>query len=114
MNLASDLRIPVTFGGAVGARDAVLVEGDSKLPAGTYGRHFLVPAPGGHIAGCACCAPRGAAAAALGEMFRARATGAAPFFSQVVVRASAAGEAEVRAALEQDIFAAARFRLTTS
>jgi len=53
---------------------------------------------------------RSPAAEALAQLFRARATGAAPYFSRVVVLASAAGEAALRAALAQDALAQARYR----
>jgi hypothetical protein len=88
---------------------AYLLEGNGTAPEGTYAVRFTLPATR-HFIGCACCAPRGPAAAALGAMFRARATGAAPYFHQVVTHASPAGIAAVRGALADDAVAAARFR----
>ncbi|MDE8347216.1 MAG: hypothetical protein POH28_13745, partial [Acidocella sp.] len=58
----------------------------------------------------ACCAPRGAAAEALSRLFLARARGEVALFSRVVVMASAAGVALVRAALAHDAVTRARFR----
>jgi hypothetical protein len=109
MNSKADMRILIVFGGWAPG-DAVLAEGDALVPAGAFVMRFSLPAGGlGHVAGCACCAPRGPAAAALAAMFRARATGAAPFFGRVVVVATPAGEAAVRAAVAEDVVAAARF-----
>ncbi len=103
------MRVLIVFGGWAPG-DVVLAEGDTPVPAGAYVQRFTLPADGlGHVAGCACCAPRGPAAAALGALFRARATGAAPFFGRVVVVATPAGEAAVRAAVAEDVVAAARF-----
>jgi hypothetical protein len=109
---APDMRIPVLFNQDAAAA-AYLLEGDATAPKGAYAVRFTLPAAGfGHAIGCACCTPRGPAANALAELFRARATGAAPFFSQVVVVASPAGIAAIRAAIEQDVLANARFRIT--
>ncbi len=105
------MRIPLLFSPDAGA-DAYLVEGDAAVPPGVYTMRFTLPAGRfGHAAGCNCCTPRGPAADALAAMFRARATGSAPFFKQIAVVASAAGEAAVRAAVEQDVLAGARFRI---
>ena len=87
---------------------AYLLEGDRDAPGG-YVVRFTLPATR-HFIGCACCAPRGPAAAALSALFRARATGAAPFFDQVVTLASPDGITAVRSALAEDAVAAARFR----
>ena len=57
------------------------------------------------------CAPRGAAAAALGQLFRDRATGKEPYFKRLVVLASPAGEAAVREALTEDVLTRARYKL---
>jgi hypothetical protein len=103
------MRVLIVFG-AGGPGDVYLAEGDAPVPAGAFVQRFSLPAGGlGHVAGCACCAPRGPAAAALSALFRARATGAAPFFGRVVVVATPAGEAAVRAAVAEDVVAAARF-----
>ncbi len=90
---------------------AALVEGDRAGPPAAFIQRFTLPAPTGHITGCACCAPRGPAATALAALFRARATGAAPYFRAVIIHASLDGEAAIRAALSEDPYAAARFYL---
>jgi hypothetical protein len=106
------MRIPVFFG-ADGACDGVvtaaLVETELPAPPAAFIQYFTLPEPTGHIAGCACCTPRGPAALALAALFRARATGAATYFSAATVVASPAGEAAIRAALKYDAVAAARF-----
>jgi len=109
--MGTDMRIPVVIGGAPGEGDAALVEDGHDMPAAGYAVRFaLGVGKFGHVAGCACCTLRGPAADALTTMFRARATGVAPFFGRVVVLASPAGEAAVRAALAGDVVARARFR----
>jgi hypothetical protein len=90
--------------------DAFLVEGPFEAPKGAYTQRFALP-KSGHLIGCACCAPRGPASQALAAMFRARATGAAPFFKSVTILASPAGEDAVRAAVAGDVLTAARYRL---
>ena len=107
------MRIPVLFGaGAAGSGDAWLVEDGAAMPPQGYGVRFALPAPKfGHIAGCSCCSLRGPAADALTRMFRARATGAAPFFKRVRVLTSAAGEEAVREAIASDVVTAARYML---
>jgi hypothetical protein len=95
------MRIPVVIGGAPGEGDA----------AGYAVRFALGVGKPGHVAGCVCCTLRGPAADALTTMFRARATGVAPFFRRVVVLASAAGEDAVGQALEGDVVTRARYRL---
>jgi hypothetical protein len=106
------MRIPVVIGTAPSQGDAVLVEDGFDMPAEGYAVRFALGAgKPGHLAGCACCTLRGPAADALTIMFRARATGAAPFFTRMVVLASPAGEAAVREALEADVVTKARFRL---
>ena len=103
------MRIPLSFGnGPAGA--AYLVEAGLPAPAGAHATRFILPRTG-HFAGCGCCQPRGPVVEALSALFRARATGAAPFFHHVVVVASPAGEAAVRDALTRDVVAAARYRL---
>jgi len=121
---SEDMRILVAMGGKGGpaaggpaaggpaAGDAFLVEDGHDMPATGYAVRFaLGPGKPGHFAGCACCTLRGPAADALTRMFRARATGVAPFFSRVAVLASPEGEAAVREALEADVVTKARFRL---
>ena len=97
----SDDRIPLRFA-VVGAappwataQEAVLIE---------------EPAAGAvHPAGCACCLGRGAAAAALGVLFQARARGEVAWFTAVV--AVVADAAAVSAEVQGDRVAAARFRV---
>lgn len=108
--MKQDSRIPVLFGQQPGPEDAVLVEEGLAPPAGLYVVRFAATRPG-HAIGCACCPPRGAGAEALSHAFRARATGAAPFFKRVMVLASANGAAEITAAVEQDAVSRARYRL---
>jgi hypothetical protein len=107
----SDMRIPILFGIPPQSDDAVLVEEGQAVPQAGYALRFSRPAMPGHPPGCACCTARSPAAEALGRLFRARATGAAPFFKRVVVLASPAGEMAVREALAGDVMSAARYRL---
>ncbi len=113
MDAASDMRIPILFGGQVEPGDAWLVEDDAEMPAQGYAVRFTLPAQrfgaAGHAPGCSCCTLRGPAADALTRMFRDRATGTSPFFKQVRVLASPAGQAAVREALVNDVVTAARF-----
>ncbi len=108
MESGSDMRIPVLFGGDPGPDEAWLVEDGADMPAG-YAVRFTAAAKFGHVAGCSCCTLRGPAADALTRMFRARATGMAPFFKKIRVLASPAGQAAVRAALEEDVVTSARY-----
>jgi hypothetical protein len=113
MNKTADARIPVVFGGHPGPDDACLVEdGQTRPETGTAIGFALAPPKPGHLAGCACCTPRGPAATALGRLFMARARGEAPFFHRLVIWASPAGEAAIRAALESDAVTQARYRIT--
>jgi hypothetical protein len=110
-----DDRVPVRFGSGEAAEldAALLVEGDAPVPPGhAVGRFRLTPSLIGHPFGCACCTPRGPVAEALGRLFLARARGEVTFFrSVVVVTATPAVEAAVRAALAEDQVSAGRFRL---
>ena len=107
--MQEDSRIPVVFGQQPGPEDAALVEEGVAAPAAGYALRFAAAKPG-HGVGCICCVARSPAAEALAQLFRARVTGAAPYFIRVVVVASAAGEAALRAALAQDALAQARYR----
>ncbi len=98
MTLMIDARVPVVFGSRRDAR-----EGDAVLAGGLDG-------VAGHDVGCACCVARTPAAQALGDLFMRRARGEVAFFRRVLVDGCAA-EAAVRAALQSDPVAAARFRL---
>ncbi|HQT63312.1 MAG: hypothetical protein B7Z75_00360 [Acidocella sp. 20-57-95] len=106
----ADMRIQIVIGGVPAPDDAVLMEVGQTPPAQGYVVSFSAAKPG-HIAGCTCCAPRGPVAAALTAMFRARVTGAAPFFQRVVLLASKAGEAAVQETLATDTLCGARYRL---
>ncbi len=108
MTMDQDSRIAVRFGRTVEDGAAALIEGDGRSAASVA--HFTLPATL-HGPGCACCLPRGPAAVALGRLFLARARGEAPLFDTVVaVTRTPAGEAAVRAALEDDVVTRARFR----
>lgn len=94
-----DARVPLRFGAASDAGP-----GDAVLDGAGWA------APGAHGPGCACCAPRGAAAQALSDLFMRRARGSVEFRAVLVV----AGDGEqtaVRAALAADPVVSARFRL---
>jgi hypothetical protein len=110
MESGTDTRIPILLNATPTPADAVLLEDGQNMPETGYVLRFAPGLPG-HAIGCACCAPRGPAADALGKMFRERATGAAPFFKRVVVVASAEGEAAVRAAVDGDVMTKARYRI---
>jgi hypothetical protein len=112
MPIFVDARVPVVFGGlsSAGPGDAVLAEGDAVVPAGVTVVRFDLCQPG-HPSDCACCAPRGAVAAALRDLFVARARAAVPWFNRVLVVARAEGAAAVRQALADDGFLAGRYRL---
>lgn len=103
------MRIGVRFGGVAGPEDAVLVEGGGTAGAAAVVERFRLVVDPMHGVGCACCAPRGPAAVALGRLFLARARGEVGWFSRVVVMASDAGAAAVRAALAEDAVVMARF-----
>jgi hypothetical protein len=103
------MRIPILFGVPPRSDDAVLVEDGQNMPQLGHIMGFSRPKPR-HGLWCTCCTLRGPVADALAQLFRARATGAAPFFQRVVVLASPEGETAVREALE-DVMVAARYRL---
>lgn len=112
MTWSVDARVPVVLASLSEVRegDAILVEG---APAAMDGaRESFLPAPGGHVAGCACCMARGSAAIALDRLFQRRARGEVGFFRRVVVvTATAEGDLDVWSALRNDPVASARFRL---
>jgi hypothetical protein len=108
MRNSTDPRIPVLLGGTPGPHDAVLLEAGQPAPA--HG-HVVPFNAATHPAGCLCCAPRSGAADALARLYRARVTGAAPFFDRVIVIASQAGEQAATAALATDVVSQARYKV---
>ena len=105
-----DARIPVLLGTDPSPGDAALVEMDAVPPPGVPHVAFTAASP--HAPGCACCAARTGAALALDRLFLLRARGEMPFFRQVAaVLATAAGEASLRATLDEDPVVSARYRL---
>lgn len=107
-----DGRIPVVFGGAIGAGDVVVTDGVVAAPDGVAVVRLGVVSEPLHGVGCLCCAPRGAAAEVLGRLFVERARGEVGFFSRVVVVGSAGTVAAVRRAVATDGVCAGRYRLT--
>ncbi len=112
-----DARIPLTIladqpalMAAVGGGDAaVLLAGPPvDLPAGLAVERF--DASAAHAVACSCCGGRTPAATALDRLFQARVRGTVPWFRRVLAFTPGA-EAAVRAAVEQDTLARARFRL---
>jgi hypothetical protein len=63
-----------------------------------------------HAAGCPCCRPRPALAAALAALFIARGRGDVPFFVRVLVPCPPEQDAALAAALAADPVTASRFR----
>lgn len=121
MRSGSDMRIPVYFatpknagrdkGGA--ARDAWLVEDGYPISEDYNSVRFSLAKSemNWHAPGCACCGGQSPAAEALARAFRARALGTLAWFDRLIVAASPAGEQAVRAAVQQDIIARARYVL---
>ena len=106
MTPAFDGRVPVVFGARQDAQEGdIVLAGVLDGPPG----HDLVAAPE-HGAGCTCCVARTPAAQALSRLFMQRARGEVAFFRRVLVEGQAL-EAAVRAALQSDPGAVARFRL---
>jgi hypothetical protein len=85
---------------------ALLVE--DGLPAPEGAERFAPVAV--HVAGCACCGNRTAAAAALDRLFLARVKGSRPLFTMVLAAATEAGRADIAAALERDPVVPMRYR----
>ncbi|WP_135466299.1 hypothetical protein [Crenalkalicoccus roseus] len=113
-----DARIPVTvitdpddLPAALAGRPAALLA-EAPGPPSPLAAAAAAFAPGeSHPAGCACCAGRPPAAAALDALFQARVRGRCPWFERVVALVpSAAGRAALAAALRTDAVTAARFR----
>ena len=112
MAIFVDARIPVVFAAAAvaGLGDALLIEGEEKAPDWVPVARFS-SAPAAHVAGCACCVPRGPVAEALRLLFLSRARGTSAFFTRLVVATGEKGETAVRQALAGDAFLAGRYRL---
>jgi hypothetical protein len=108
--MEQDARIPVIFGQQPSADDMVLLEEGLAAPALGHVQRFSTKLPG-HLPGCSCCVARSPAATALASVFRARATGTAPYFNQLLIFSSPAGRLDIEAALAQDALCRARFRL---
>ncbi len=62
-------------------------------------------------AACGCCQPRAAATDILSRAWLARVRGTAPLTAELVVAATADGQAALRAAIASDALLSARFRL---
>ncbi len=116
---AEDGRVRVRFGAAgdAGPEEALLIEGTGagegagRADRAAVARFAAASRIATHPLGCACCAPRGPVAEALGRLFLARARGELPWFRSVVaVTRTEAGAEAVRAALVGDVVTAARFR----
>ena len=112
-------RIPVRFGGPADLQlgTAMLMEEGAIAPESmdraSAWASFAVSSFG-HPPGCACCAPRNAAAVALSRLFLIQTRGNPPPFGSVVaVVRSAAGAQAVREAVEADVIGRARFYLVT-
>lgn len=117
-----DARIPLTLVADEAALAAALASGPpaalvveappTPLPAGAVALVSFDATTTAHAAGCACCAGRSPAAAALDRLFQARVRNACPWFDRVLALAGTPeAAAAIREALAQDAVASARFRL---
>ena len=88
-----------------------LVPAGACLPPGGVAMPTLPTAPRRHMAACACCQPRPAAADMLSRAWLARVRGTAPLTAELVISASTEDQASLRAAITSDALLAARFRL---
>ena len=109
--MAADQRIVIELGGKVRADDAVLIAGDAPAPMAAAVERFSPVAAPGHRLGCYCCAPRTQAALALNRLFLARTRGTAPWFKRLIFIGDNPAQAELRAALADDLLSRARFVL---
>ena len=123
MTAMTDDRIPLRFASAdqAGPEEALLIEDGAAdlvhLPLPPLARPIMrfgavagaARLGTGHVPGCACCTGRGAAATALGDLFRARALGRVAWFTGVVAMVSDPGT--IAAEVQADRLAAARFRV---
>jgi hypothetical protein len=113
MTETCDPRIGVRFGtiDEAGPGETLLIEGGAVADRPGATHFVLTPRNATHSLGCACCAPRGPVAEALGRLFLARARGEVPWFRSVVAAThSIAGREAVRTALTEDVVTSARFR----
>ena len=113
MKRSAESRIPVHLHTVLpcGAGDpgaAWLAEEDGSAHPGIA--ECFAPALSAHVAGCACCGGRGAAALAFSRLFLRRARGELSFTAVHAVVKTPAGAGEIRAALRDDPFVAARYR----
>lgn len=117
--MTADGRIPLEFVTAIPVprSDTLLVVGDGRTPpaVGAWADVTVINAvtsPFAHVAGCLCCTGRGEGiAAALGDIFRRRATGGVKWFTRIIVLPPTGQEAAWRAALAGDVLASARFAI---
>lgn len=115
-----DARIPVTLLPDAAALEAALAAGRPAAvvsaapppkPRGAVAAVSFDAGVAAHLAGCACCQGRSAAAQALDRLFQARARNACAWFDRVLVLDEDGAGAEILAALREDALAAARFRM---
>ena len=88
-----------------------LLPAGACLPPGGIALPSLPTPTTRHFAACGCCQPRAAAADILSRAWLARVRGSAPLTAELVVAATAADQAAVRAAITSDALLSARFRL---
>ncbi|GAB6967549.1 hypothetical protein JCM25156A_15860 [Komagataeibacter kakiaceti JCM 25156] len=118
--MTAEGRIPLEFltttAGLAPRPDTLLVTGDDiSAPLGWAGMVVVSARPAtafGHGTGCQCCTGRsGTVAAALGDIFRQRATGGLKWFTRVALLPPVGQAQAWRAALEGDVLVSARFAL---
>ena len=107
-----DTRIPVRFGAlrTRAADEAVVTDG---AMGGVAAPSVVFEAAAGHVAGCACCNGRSAAALALAKLFRERAVAPGTPFRGVLAAVGPAGEAALRDALAESLLSG-RYRVVES
>ena len=99
MALMFDARIPVVFGTPLDLRDGDFVLDDA------------LGGEAGHDTGCRCCVGRSSAAETLGRLFLQRVRGEVAFFRRVLVISDSVAKHAIKAAVQSDPVAAARFRI---
>ena len=105
-----DARLPIRFGPLHSRTAGEALISDTIAGAEPPAATFTIVQTG-HLNGCLCCMPRTGAALALASLFRTRATSNALLFGSVLAVVTPGGEAALRAALSNDVMAAARYRL---